>query len=285
VVVDGTFGHGGHVRALLEEWRMKNEGQEWIIVGIDLDEKMLEKGEKRIKDLADSVNTSTGSVWCLELVHGSYADLEEILKKLDIDKVDAILVDLWVNMEHFRDHDRGFSIKWEWVLDMRFDTSKWQSAKELLKTASMDVLKNIFIDYAEFSSDKSEELAKWIVQERKHIWLESTWDLKKYLKSKGLWEKACAVIFQAIRIAVNWELDNLKKFLDLLPRVLGPGWRALVMSYHSLEDRMVKVAFKSYVKEWSALLVEKKAIAPNWKEVERNKAARSAKLRVLEWKL
>lgn len=126
-----------------------------------------------------------------------------------------------VNLEHFKDVERGFSIRGEAALDMRFDTSKGMTAAELIRTYSIDQLKNIFEIYADFSSPKALELAQHIVTTRKEKPIISTQDLKLILNSCGLGDKACTVIFQAIRIEVNGELDNLKRFLSEFPQTLN----------------------------------------------------------------
>lgn len=154
----------------------------------------------------------------IEFVHGNYADIAVVL---DGRKAEYILNDLGVNLEHFKDVERGFSIRGEAALDMRFDTSKGMTAAELIRTYSIDQLKNIFEIYADFSSPKALELAQHIVTTRKEKPIISTQDLKLVLNACGLGDKACTVIFQAIRIEVNGELDNLKRFLSEFPQTLN----------------------------------------------------------------
>lgn len=126
-----------------------------------------------------------------------------------------------MNLEHFKAVERGFSIRGEAALDMRFDTSKGMSAADLIRTYSMDQLQHIFEIYADFSSAKALELAKHIVTTRKQKPITTTQELKLILNDCGLGDKACTVIFQAIRIEVNHELDNLQRFLVEFPKVMN----------------------------------------------------------------
>jgi len=273
LVVDGTLGHGWHMLALLEwgvnseEWRV--ERRVWSIVGIDMDEKMLTKAKERLQKYEKNI----------QFVHGSYKDIDIIL---DGKQADFILLDIGVNLEHFKVGERWFSIKQNAELDMRFDQKQKNSAYSLINMYSAQKLECVFIDYAEFSSPKAQELAKKICTERKKVPIKTTGELKIILKTCGLGEKACAVIFQSIRIEVNQELENLKIFLEKLSSVLVPGGRCAIMSYHSLEDRIVKNTFKWLAAFWSFVLYNKKVIKPHWQEVEKNRASRSAKLRIIE---
>jgi 16S rRNA (cytosine1402-N4)-methyltransferase len=182
------------------------------LVGFDVDEKMMDKAKIQIGTRDEELGTR------IEYVHGNYADIVSVL---DGRKADYILNDLGVNLEHFKDVERGFSIRGEAALDMRFDTSKGMSAADLVRTYSIDQLKNIFEIYADFSSPKALELAKHIVTTRKQKPIKTTQDLKLVLNACGLGDKACTVIFQAIRIEVNSELDNLKRFLSEFPETLN----------------------------------------------------------------
>jgi 16S rRNA (cytosine1402-N4)-methyltransferase len=140
---------------------------------------------------------------------------------LDERKADYILNDLGVNLEHFKDVERGFSIRGAAILYMIFDTSKEINAADLVRTYSIDQLKNIFEIYADFSSPKALEIAKHIVTTRKQKPIITTQDLKLVLNDCGLGDKACTVIFQSIRIEVNHELDNLQRFLSEFPKVMN----------------------------------------------------------------
>jgi len=275
LIVDCTLGHGGHVMALLSI--AKNAE----LIGFDVDELMLKKAKERIKSstLKDTPSFEIKEEHNIEYIHGNYADIKNVLKGK---KANFILNDLWVNLEHFKAVERGFSIRGQANLDMRFDTSQGPTAADILAKYTTDQLKNIFEIYADFSAPKALELAQHIVTTRKQKPIITTQDFKTVLNACGLWDPACTVIFQSLRIETNKELDNLKKFLLDFPETLNLGWRCLVITYHSIEDRLVKQTFHDLVATWKYTLVVKKTIKPNYKEVAVNRAARSAKLRILE---
>lgn len=274
LIVDCTLWHGGHAMALLSI--AKNAK----LIGFDVDEKMMDKARLQLATKIDENGQKLLDVASrIDFFHGNYADIGVVLAWR---KADYILNDLWVNLEHFKDVERGFSIRWEAALDMRFDTSTWPSAADILASYTIDQLTHIFQEYADFSSAKAIELAKHIVTTRKEKPIVTTQDLKLILNSCGLGDKACTVIFQSLRIETNHELDNLKKFLSAFPETLNLAWRCCMITYHSIEDRLVKQAFNELVATWDYKLVTKKAIMPNYKEVAANRAARSAKIRVIE---
>lgn len=274
LIVDGTLWHAGHTITMAEQF------PEAKIIGLDIDHNMLQKAELRIKPTGSStLATSLNREDQVELVYWSYADIQNILWDK---KADYILLDLWVNLEHFLATERGFSLKGNAPLDMRFDQTKSKTAEEVVNTYNSSDLKNLFVNYADFTEKKAEELADTICRERNKHRLVTTFDLKKVLGLCGLGNSAVAVIFQAIRIEVNGELDNLEKFLSTFADCLNVGWRCAIMSYHSIEDRLVKQSFAQLVNTWWFALLTKKVIVPHYKEVEKNKAARSAKLRVIE---
>jgi len=275
LIVDCTLGHGWHTMALLS--LAKNAK----LIGFDVDELMMKKAKERIKSstLKDSPSFSIKEEYDIEYVHGNYADIKNVLWER---KADFILNDLGVNLEHFKAVERGFSIRGLAALDMRFDTSQWSTAADILAKYTTDQLTHIFEQYADFSSPKALELAKHIVTTRKQHPILTTQDFKTILNDCGLGDKACTVIFQSLRIETNKELDNLKRFLSVFPETLNSSWRCLIITYHSIEDRLVKQAFNVLVATWAYKLVSKKPIMPNYKEVAINRAARSAKLRILE---
>ncbi|MFA6256320.1 MAG: 16S rRNA (cytosine(1402)-N(4))-methyltransferase RsmH [Candidatus Absconditabacterales bacterium] len=270
LIVDCTLGHGGHAVALLA--LAKNAK----LIGFDVDELMLTKAQGI---LTKNVEENRGMSRNIEYIHGNYSDIKNVLKG---EKADFILNDLGVNLEHFKAVERGFSIRGIAPLDMRFDTSQTTTAATIVNTYSIDQLKMLFEQYADFSPSKALELAQHIVTARKQRPIITTQDFKLILNACGLGDKACTVIFQAIRIEVNHELDNLQKFLSAFPETLHSSGRCLVITYHSIEDRFVKQAFKELAATGKYKLVTKKPIKPNYKEVTVNRAARSAKLRILE---
>lgn len=247
------------------------------LVAFDVDMMMMKKAKERI-EMRDKEQGTT-MVNRIEYVHGNYSDIKNILGDR---KTDFILNDLWVNLEHFKDVERGFSIRWTAPLDMRFDTSTWPTAADIVNSYTSDQLKYIFEQYADFSSPKALELAQHIITTRKQHPILTTQDFKTTLNECGLWDKACTVIFQSLRIETNKELDNLKNFLSVFPETLNSSWRCLIITYHSIEDRFVKQAFNDLVATGNYQLVTKKPVMPNYKEVAVNRASRSAKLRILE---
>lgn len=265
-LVDGTLGHGWHSSEILR--RFPNVKILWL----DVDENMIKKADKKIEEFGSRI----------QVLHSSYANIGKCLKEIWEEKVDWIFLDLWVNLEHFKDASRWFSIRWTADLDMRFDMSKWMKASEILNTRSVKELIDIFVKYWDFTEKKSEELALAIVKYRGTKKIETTYEFREILANHGLGEKACAVIFQTLRIATNGELDNLDIFLNSFHEVLKDGGRCVILTYHSIEDRMVKLKFRELTDRWNFELVYKKAVLPHYKEVEKNKAARSAKMRVIE---
>lgn len=258
------------------------------LIGFDVDALMLKKAKERIESWELKIKSSTlkdtpsfqiKEEHNIEYVHGNYSDIKNVLGER---KSDFILNDLGVNLEHFKAVERGFSIRGNAPLDMRFDTDQDQTAADIVNTYTRDQLRYIFEQYADFSAPKALELAQHIVTTRKENPIVTTQDFKSVLNACWLWDKACTVIFQSLRIETNKELDNLKSFLSVFPETLHSAWRCLIITYHSTEDRFVKQAFNALVATGNYKLLSKKAIKPNYKEVAINRAARSAKLRIIE---
>lgn len=264
IVVDWTLGHWWHSRAILEKFPSVKK-----LFGFDLDPNILEETKNRLKDLEDKI----------EFIWSSYVDIPKFLWE---QKADFILLDLWVNMEHFKDWERGFSLNYNSKLDMRFNNKNGKSAYDIINDYSEQKLTRVFVDYAEFSISKAQEIAMIIIKERKNKKIETTFELKNLLNQVGLGQKASTVIFQAIRIETNKEIDNLKLMLDQLPNILSDWWRCGIITFHSLEDRIVKNYFKDLSKSGLFELVYKKAIPASYQEVLKNRASRSAKYRVIE---
>lgn len=267
VIIDGTFGHGWHSMAIAEQFPQAK------IFGIDRDQAMISKAQERLWP------DSNIAIW-----HGSYADIMSLCKSTWIQWVDYILLDIGVNMDHFKDGSRGFSVHEDAPLDMRFDMSQDLTAEQIIHNESIDKLSAIFQRYADFAPDKANELAQTIAKERKQHSIQTTGELRTILGLCGLGKKASTVIFQAIRIAVNQELKQLEDFLQSFDDVLNPWGRCAIMSYHSIEDRLVKQSFKNKVASENYIAIHKKAIKPSWQEVQQNRAARSAVLRIIEKK-
>lgn len=266
-ILDGTLGHGGHSLAMLKH--LQNHPPQKL-VWLDLDKQMIAKAVIRLADYPQA-----------EIIQDSYANIDTISQDLNIPLRDYMILDLGVNMEHFKDAERGFSVNQDAQLDMRFDTKKEYSAHDLINKWSEQELTQTFIDYAEFSEGKAREIAQTIIKERRKNTINTTRELKTILKTCGLGEKAAVVIFQSIRIQVNQELANLESFLAKFPTYLRPGGRCAIMTYHSIEDRITKLAFKA-LENNGFKLYNKKVIKPHYTEVAHNRAARSAKYRIIE---
>ena len=269
---DGTFWHGGHVEYFLTHLA-KDHPKEYTnlkIVACDVDEKVMNKWKEFVSKRINQIN----------FYHSSYANIKNISQKEWL--FDFILLDLWVNLEHFKDWSRGFSIKSDAPLDMRFDTSKWEPAFHLINKWNKEELEEMLIKYGDFTPRNAEYVIKWIIEKRNKGQIKTTNDLTNTLHELWFWDKKIAVIFQAIRIQTNHELNQLETFLKNFWECLNTWGRCAIMTYHSIEDRMVKIAFKELEKGGNFKLVNKKVIQPNYKEVEANKAARSAKLRIIE---
>jgi len=261
-LVDGTLGHGGHTQAILDKFPQIS------VLWIDRDPIIFKSTQEKLSWYENR----------FQAIQWSYADIDILTNNK---KSDYILLDIWVNMEHYKDTSRGFSIKWDATLDMRFDPNKGISAQQRITRASSFQLEACFIEYADFTPEKSKELANAIIRARSKSPIVTTRDLVKVLYDCGLWWPASSIIFQAIRIEINQELEQLKIFLEKLPQLLNPGWKCAIITFHSIEDRIVKNKFKELLQnDW--YLYTKKAIQPTYQEIQRNKASRSAKLRIIE---
>jgi len=269
---DGTFGHGGHVEYILSQWAQDDppKYKNLKILACDIDLQMLNQG---------IIFTQTREQQITE-INQSYAQIDSILSPYG--KVDFMLLDLGVNMEHFKNGERGFSIKENGPLDMRFSEKTNITAKDIIHTYSEKKLKEILISYGDFSEKSAEYLAKGIIQARTKKEIKTTQELKEVLTTLKCNQKKIAVIFQVLRIETNAELQQLEIFLANFGKHLNTNSRCAIITYHSIEDRMTKIAFKKLAENWTFSLVNKKVIQPHYTEVQKNKAARSAKLRIIE---
>ena len=269
VYVDATLGGGGHAKAILEASAPSGK-----LVAFDRDRAAIGLAENELAELADR----------LYLVWGSFADLGAHLDRLGISRVDGILADLGLSSLQLDDSERGFAFSFEGPLDMRFDQSQGPTAAELVNRLDEEELTEILRDFGE--ERRARTIARRIVSRRP---IRTTSELRRAIVSvlgprRGKIDPATRS-FQALRVAVNHELRALETFLVRAPERLAPGGRLVVVSYHSLEDRAVKWAFRDLVKDSdddTFRIVTKKPIVPEPSEVRANRRARSAKLRVLE---
>ena len=270
--VDATFGGGGHSRAILE--RLDEGGR---LIGMDQD---MDAWQNRLLDAR------------FTFAHGNFAYLKNYLRYYGAPKVDGILADLGVSFHHFDDVDRGFTFRADAPLDMRMNRSAGFTARELLNTYSEQQLADVLYLYGELR--QSRRLAAAIVKARP---LSTTGDLLNVVRpllKPSQEKKELSMVFQALRIEVNGELDALRRLLNQSLEVLNPGGRLAIITYHSLEDRLVKNFMKTGNVEghqekdfygrvntpWR--VVTGKVIVPDEQEVARNPRSRSAKLRVAE---
>ena len=277
VYVDVTFGGGGHSREILS--RLGATGK-LIAFDQDLDAKRNKIDDNRFI-----------------LIEENFRYIGRFLKFYGVRKVDGILADLGVSSHQFDEAERGFSIRFDGELDMRMNQSSKTSAKKIINTYSEEMLANILFMYGELRNARA--IAHTIVEARTDGVIETSFQLRKLLQKylpKAKEHKILAQIFQAIRIEVNEELEVLKEFLIQTPDLLEPEGRLSIISYHSLEDRLVKRFIRTGLfngepeKDFFGninvpLMKLGKLIIPNQEEVRKNNRARSAKLRVAKLKI
>jgi 16S rRNA (cytosine1402-N4)-methyltransferase len=265
VYVDATLGLGGHAERIVEKGGR--------VVGIEWDDDAAARARER---LGASV----------EVVRDSYANLPSILDSRNVPVVDGILVDLGVSSLQMDTASRGFSFLREGPLDMRMSPLIRRTAADLLRESGERELERILREYGE--EPRARKIAEAIVRTRGKPGgdvLGTTRALAEFVERhigrRGRTHPATRV-FQALRIAVNDELENLKKFLAVFDKYLGKGGRCVVVSFHSLEDRLVKRSFREKLKSGGMRLLTKKPLRPSRDEVLQNPRARSAKLRAIE---
>ena len=284
IYVDATLGYAGHSSEILK--RLKNGH----LYGFDQDMEAIDYADKRLKEISNNYT----------IIHSNFVNMKDKLHELGIDKVDGIIFDLGLSSPQIDDASRGFTFMNDAELDMRMDRSKKFNAKGLVNNYSIDDLTNIFFEYGE--EKLSRVIAKKIVSEREKKKIKTTKELVNIIESavgakyfnKFHPERQ---IFQAIRIEVNNELNVLRDVLPDAIDILNKGGRISCITFHSLEDRIVKHIFKenSEVNEMvkglpeipkeyepKIILVNKKPILPSEKELKENSRSKSAKLRIIE---
>jgi 16S rRNA (cytosine1402-N4)-methyltransferase len=285
-VIDGTLGGGGHTCAILE--RTAPNG---IVVGFDRDRDTLQNTSKLLQEFGERFVP----------IHDSYANITEYADALQrAQPLDGILLDLGLSSFQMDSPDRGFSYRFESPLDMRFDTTRGETAADLLNSQSEEALRNIFRQYGEVQ--RANALARVVVERRAAQPFVTTLDLLAAVEQvSGGWQRRslhpATQVFQALRIAVNHELDQLEQFLPVALTVLASGGRLAVISFHSLEDRIVKQFMVDSMRDCVcppefpecrcdhravAKRVTKKPIIPTPEEIAQNPRSRSAKLRIIE---
>ncbi|AEH23033.1 Ribosomal RNA small subunit methyltransferase H [Thermodesulfobacterium geofontis OPF15] len=262
IYVDGTVGLGGHSSAILEA--SKPSG---ILYGFEWNEDSFKIAQERLKKYGERV----------KLFNKNFVFIKEILQKEGV-LADGILLDLGISSFLLEGSKRGFSFQKDEPLDMRINLSINLTAKDILNNYDFVSLSNVF---KKGEVPKADKFAKFICEKRKKKPFETTQDLVKAIKEfyKTSKKDLLAVIFQSLRIEVNKELENLEIALQKLPDVLKSSGRIVVISFHSLEDRIVKTSFKN---DPRIKVLTKKPITPSEEEIKRNPRARSAKMRVGE---
>jgi len=267
VYLDGTLGLGGHSAYFLT--RLNAQAK---IVGLDKDEHALEMAKARVNDGR------------LVAFHKSYTQAREVLSQLNLSGVQGALFDLGLSSYQLDDPSRGFSILHNGPLDMRFDTDQQLSAADIVNSWGLDDLVRILTDFGE--EPRAQQIALAIMRRRKEAPLRTTEDLKLaveqvYGPKRGKTHPATQT-FQALRIACNKELDCVGQLISTLDDIIVAGGRVAILTFHSLEDRLVKLNFKDKARSGGWKLLTKHALSPAYDEIKNNRRSRSAKLRVIE---
>ena len=275
VMVDATIGHGGHSFLF-----GRTLGPGASIVGLDIDKKSVRRAQSRLKDLACRVI----------LIHSNFSKIADCLHNEGIDSVDFILADLGVCSAQLSDVEIGLSFQSNMPLDMRFDKRLKTTAADIVNKADEKSLADLIY---RFGQDRaSRRIARFIVRHRRSEQITTTSQLAQIIcralaqprrKRRPRIHPATRT-FQALRIAVNNELENLEMLLTSAPQILKKNGYIAVISYHSLEDRIVKNNFKQNEKESVYSVITKKPIVPTPEEIAENRRARSAKLRIAQKK-
>ena len=269
IYVDATVGLGGHARAALASGAGR-------LIGIDRDAQAMSQARERLAEWGSRV----------ELVHDAYERIGDVLAARGVTRVDGVLADLGVSSMQLEQADRGFSFRQSGPLDMRMDQSRGETLAQKLAHVDETALANIIWQYGE--ERRSRRIARYIVDARSRGALTDTSALAAVVRrgvGAGSWQRIdpATRTFQALRIWVNGEIEGLARFVQTAWDVLAPAGRLLVISFHSLEDRIVKHAFKRLADDArAARLLTRRPIVAGEEECERNPRARSARLRAIE---
>lgn len=286
IYVDGTLGGGGHASLVCS--RLSDKGR---LIGIDQDADAIKAASERLAPFGDKVT----------IVRSNYENIASVLSELGIEKVDGIYLDLGVSSYQLDTVERGFTYREDAPLDMRMDQRNTQTAADIVNTYSEMDLFRIIRDYGEDRFAKN--IAKHIVRARAEKPFETTGELIEVIKAaipakvRATGGHPAKRTFQALRIELNHELDVLNRSIDTMIDLLNPGGRLSIITFHSLEDRIVKTRFKNNEnpcicppgfpvcmcgKKSKGSVVTRKPIVPSEQEIEENKRSKSSKLRVFE---
>ncbi len=271
VIVDATIGTGGHSKAILE--RIMPQGK---LIGIDRDEESLAVARERL-----SANSSA-----CEFVYGNFVNLDAILKDLNIKKIDGILFDLGISSYQLQNPGRGFSFQYDGPLDMRLDRNSYISAYDLVNNLNEDEISAMLWNFGE--ERWHNRIARFLVEEREKHAITTTEQLSKVVvkaippKYRHYRIHPATRTFQAVRIAVNRELETIEVAINKALQLLESSARICVISFHSLEDRIVKFGFRKAASEGKIKIITAKPLTPKVAEIKENPSSRSSKLRVAE---
>ena len=279
IYVDATLGGGGHAAEIL-----KRTGPDGIMVGVEWDEEAISIAREALKPFGERV----------QIFRENFIRLPELLRAMNIDAVDGILLDLGLSSIQLEEEERGFRLRGEGPLDMRMDQRQAMTAKDFINRLNVEELENVLTEYGE--ERWSRKIARAIVQERGRDPIETTRELRRIIyrvipkrfQTKRI--DPATRTFQALRIQVNDELHHLRTILDRGWPLLKRGGRLCVLSFHSLEDRIVKEAFRNLEKGTGGEMangrvmraVTRKPLTPSLEEKGKNPRSRSAKLRCAE---
>lgn len=271
VVVDATAGTGGHSLNIIEH--ILPGGR---LIAIDRDKESLEVAKDRLENFRPSC----------EFIHGNFMDIDEILKNLNLSKADGILFDLGVSTFQVLNPARGFSFQCDGPLDMRLDRTSYISAYDLVNNLNEDEISNILWTLGQ--ERWHNRIAHSLVQEREKHPISTTLELSNIVvraiphKYRNYRIHPATRTFQAVRIAVNRELQTLQTALQKAIGLLSAGGRICVISFHSLEDRIVKLCFREFAAKGEIEILTNKPLTPEFSEVRENPPSRSAKLRAAQ---
>jgi len=273
IIVDATIGTAGHSKAMLE--RILPGGR---LIGIDRDEESLSVARQRLREFSSSC----------EFVHGNFADIDTILNNLNIKKIGGVIFDLGISSFQLEDPHRGFSFQNEGPLDMRLDRASYISAYDLVNNLNEEEISTLLRDFGQ--ERWHNRIAHLLVQERERQPISTTLQLAdivvKAMPSRYRHRyyriHPATRTFQAVRIAVNRELETLENAIDKAITLLDKGARICVISFHSLEDRVVKWGFRKAASQDLIEIITPKPLTPRQTEIDSNPSSRSSKLRVAQ---
>ncbi len=274
VYFDGTVGSGGHAEAILDV----TSGAGSIVVGVDIDPEAVETAKSRLSPYGTRA----------KVYHRSYTEIEEVIEEEGLSGVDGILLDLGIGLHQLNSQDRGFSIDRGGPLDMRYDRGLGRSAKEVVNRLPERELSRIIRDLGE--EKRARAAARGIVRAREKRPIDDSKELARIVGAALGYRGRSRIhpatrTFMALRIYVNNELSNIEEFIPIGIRLLREGGRIVVISFHSLEDRIVKLAFRDFSKSTDdgvaplLRVLTKKPLSPDADEIRENPRSRSAKLR------